>query len=207
MRKTMKCICKTCKKEYEVECWRKISSFCSKECKYKKSSSWLLKNSFIIENATSQEKRERLKSHFDKQVIRKNGCWEWKGKSEKGYPKMTCRKKLGSNLGHRASWIIHNGDIPEGLSVLHGCDNKICTNPEHLFLGTNQDNVNDMLNKRRNPIGSKVGTSKLFEFQVKDIKIKLKNGISPCKLAKEYNVTLQAISLIKNGKNWKHVEV
>jgi len=45
--------------------------------------------------------------NFEKYVVRKEGCWGWKGKSEKGYPKLTCRKALGANLGHRASWIIH----------------------------------------------------------------------------------------------------
>lgn len=119
---------------------------------------------------------------------------------------MTCRKALGANLGHRSSWIIHKGSIPFGLSVLHSCDNKICTNPDHLFLGTNEDNVNDMLYKKRNPIGSKVGTAKLDESKVSFIKRSISSGISLQELAKKFDVTYQAIALIKNGKNWKHVE-
>lgn len=206
MRKMRKCICKTCKNEYEVEDWRKPSSYCSRKCKHKKASTWLLKTSFQIGKATQEEKIKRLSQNYEKHVIRKEGCWDWKGKSEKGYPKMTCRKALGANLGHRSSWIIHKGSIPFGLSVLHSCDNKICTNPDHLFLGTNEDNVNDMLYKKRNPIGSKVGTAKLDESKVSFIKRSISSGISLQELAKKFDVTYQAIALIKNGKNWKHVE-
>ena len=207
MRKLVSCICKACWKNYEVEKWReRKTSYCSVICRETKASSWLLKTSFKIEEATENEKIRRLAEHFEKYVIRKDGCWGWKGKNEKGYPKMTCRKKLGSNLGHRASWIIHYGKIPSELSVLHKCDNPICTNPEHLFIGTNEDNVNDMLEKRRNPIGSKVGTSKLDEEKVYSIKKLLKSGLGCKEISQKYNVTLQAISLIKNGKNWKHIK-
>jgi len=197
--------CKKCGKLYKVENWRKPSSYCSLNCKEKSASTWLLKTSFKINEATEKEKIERIKINFENLVIRKNDCWDWKGKIEKGYPVMTCRKALGANRGHRASWIIHNGKIPEGLSVLHKCDNKICTNPDHLFLGTNQDNVNDMLSKKRNPIGSNIGTSKLNEDQVKEIKISLSQDDTITHIAKKYSVTKQAIFLIKNGKTWKHV--
>jgi hypothetical protein len=197
--------CKNCGKFYKIENWRKPSSYCSRFCKDKMASTWLLKTSFKISEATEEEKVLRLKENYEKHVIRQNGCWDWKGKSQKGYPKMTCRKALGANLGHRASWIIHNGKIPSNLSVLHKCDNKICTNPHHLFLGTNEDNVNDMLSKKRNPMGSKVGTSKLMENQVKEIKYLIRDGKSSREIAEKFNVTYQAISLIKNGINWKHV--
>jgi len=175
------------------------------KCKNEKANTWLLKTSFIIEEATEEEKVSRLKKHYEKLVIRKEGCWDWKGKSEKGYPKMSCRKKLGANLGHRASWIIHYGKIPEDQCVLHKCDNKICTNPQHLFIGTNEDNVNDMLKKGRNPIGSKVGTSKLVEKDVIEIKKLLHLGKTSVEIAKDFNVTYQAIQLIKKNINWKHI--
>jgi len=206
MKNTIDFICKTCNKTYKVECWRKTSNYCSNECRNKKASTWLLKTSFQIDKATDEEKKQRLKDNFEKLVIRKDGCWEWKGRSEKGYAKMSCRKALGACLGHRASWIIHYGNIPENMSVLHRCDNAICTNPNHLWLGFNEDNVNDMLSKKRNPIGSKVGTAKLNESQVKDIKNLLNKEITCRQIADKYNVTVQAIALIKKGINWKHVE-
>ena len=197
--------CKACLKEYEIEDWRKPSSYCSRKCKDSKASSWLLKTSFIIENATDEEKLNRLKNNFEKFVIRKVDCWQWKGKSEKGYPKMTCRKKLGANLGHRASWLIYRGEIPYGLSVLHKCDNALCTNPDHLFLGSNEDNVNDMLSKKRNPRGSKVGTSKLDEDKVKQIKMLLEKDITGVEISERFGVTRTLVSYIKNGKAWKHI--
>ena len=206
MRKMIGCICHICKKDYEIEAWRKSSKYCSAKCRDTRNVEFLLKTSFQIDLATDEEKKQRLKKSFEKCVIRKDGCWDWKGKSEKGYAKMTCRKALGANLGHRASWIIHHGKIPEALSVLHRCDNPICTNPEHLWLGTNEDNVNDMLSKSRNPIGSKVGTAKLSEENVISIKKDLAHGVECIAIARKYHVTPQAIHLIKNGKNWKHVE-
>ncbi len=206
MRKTRTCICKTCNKNYEIECWRKPSSYCSLKCKHEKASTWLLKTSFKIDEATEEEKINRLRQNYEKYVLRFEGCWGWKGKSKKGYPKMTCRKALGASLGHRASWIIHNGKIPDNLCVLHKCDNKICTNPEHLFLGTNIENVEDMLNKKRNPIGSAVGTAKLNEDQIKEIKNLLKLGSSLKSIADAFQVTSAAIYLIKKNRNWKHVQ-
>lgn len=78
-----------------------------------------------------------------------NGCWEWVGhRLKKGYGQMRCGKKLV--LAHRASWAAFKGEIPVGLFVLHKCDNPSCCNPEHLFLGTNADNMNDMVAKGRN---------------------------------------------------------
>jgi len=118
---------------------------------------------------------------------------------------MTCRKSLGANLGHRASWIINNGPIPEGMCILHRCDNKKCTNIDHLFLGTNEDNVNDMLLKKRNPKGSQVGTSKLKEKEVIEIKKLLTLGVRVSEISGKFNVTYQAISLIKKNVNWKHI--
>jgi hypothetical protein len=119
---------------------------------------------------------------------------------------MTCRKSLGANQGHRAYWIIHHGEIPKGISVLHKCDNAICTNPDHLFLGTNEYNVNDMIEKKRNPIGSHIGTSKLNESQVLEIKSLLKKGISGVEISKKFGVTRTAISYINKNKTWKHIK-
>lgn len=76
------------------------------------------------------------------------GCWEWvRSRNNSGYGQAYWKKKIAS--AHRTSWQIFNGDIPKNTWVLHKCDNKICVNPEHLWLGSRQDNVDDMCSKGR----------------------------------------------------------
>lgn len=91
--------------------------------------------------------------HIDKfwRKIDKKGsdeCWEWiAGRTKAGYG---ITKTNGEyHLGHRLSWMIHNGDIPKGLFVCHSCDNPGCCNPQHLWLGTPHDNVIDAITKGR----------------------------------------------------------
>ena len=84
------------------------------------------------------------------QKVNKTGfCWEWlAGKDKDGYGKIKIRGK--TLQAHRVSWGIHNGPIPEGIGVLHRCDNPSCVNPLHLFLGTTLDNMRDRDAKGRN---------------------------------------------------------
>ncbi len=93
---------------------------------------------------------ERTKLRFMKKIIfNPNGCWDWTSyKDVKGYGSTTYRKQLGQHA-HRVSWIIYKGNIPKGIYVLHKCDRPCCINPEHLFLGTHEDNMLDMKNKGR----------------------------------------------------------
>src|SRR5688500_12201890 len=81
-----------------------------------------------------------------------DSCWEWqRAKSDKGYGKCGLGKR--TFLAHRIAYLLTNGQLPE-LDVLHHCDNPACCNPRHLFLGTHQDNMNDMKLKERNFIPS-----------------------------------------------------
>lgn len=83
---------------------------------------------------------------FDK-VNKTNNCWEWSGTNNYRYGLLrTCGKMVRA---HRISWEIHFGTIPAGLHVLHKCDNTLCVNPDHLFLGTHFDNMQDMAKKGR----------------------------------------------------------
>lgn len=92
---------------------------------------------------------ERLfKSRFFSQIMKTPTCWLWKHPSHKfGYGWFYTRN--GAILSHRLSYQIHNGDIPNGMHVLHKCDNPPCVNPKHLYVGTNQDNGLDKTNKNR----------------------------------------------------------
>ena len=106
---------------------------------------------------------------------------------------------------HRVSWQIHNGKIPEGMCVLHHCDNPICVNPSHLYLGTYADNAKDREFRGRRKVlrGSEIGNSKLNEESANLIR---NSNLSCTVLAKKHNVSRSLISLVKNNRVWSHIE-
>lgn len=95
----------------------------------------------------------RLEDRFFTKVHKNEGCWNWSGATmPNGYGLIRSAGGRGGNttLAHRVSYEIHSGSkIPNGLYVLHRCDNRRCVNPEHLFLGTQKDNIRDMIAKGR----------------------------------------------------------
>jgi HNH endonuclease len=131
------------------------------------------------------------------------GCILWERATNKaGYG--IC----GRGLAHRAAFETAFGPIPAGMCVLHRCDVRSCVNPEHLFLGTQADNVKDMDAKGRrvSMVGSKHALAKFAEADVAIIKWCLDAGVRGSKLARLYEVSDQVISFIKTGLTWKHVE-
>ena len=145
---------------------------------------------------------DRFKSYVE--VNKDNGCWEWNGTLRKGYGRFYLK---GSWLtSHRVSWMIYKGPIPKNLLVLHKCDNPCCTNPEHLFLGTQRDNVLDMVNKKRNKIlrGSSNPSAKLTESEVVKIRdFYADGGTSYVKLAREFKVSAKLVELIVKNVIWR----
>lgn len=148
--------------------------------------------------------KQTLEEGYNKFVIKNpEGCWGWKGcAANPGYGQF--RFGMKRERAHRASWIIHFGEIPKGKHVLHVCDNRICSNPKHLFIGEMMDNVWDMIKKGRSPVlgkkGSKNPNSKLNEEMIKHIR---SSELSKKELAKKYNVHQQSINNILSGKSWK----
>ncbi|ARK28770.1 HNH endonuclease signature motif containing protein [Halalkalibacter krulwichiae] len=108
---------------------------------------------------------------------------------------------------HRHVYEQCFGEIPEGLVVRHKCDNPSCVNPEHLEIGTQKDNVRDMMLRNRHVKGSKKSASKLKETDVINIKRLLKKGCTNVYIASLYKVHNSVISEIKHKKIWTHVEV
>lgn len=93
----------------------------------------------------------RLKVKYSRYVIKHRGCWGWRGTIRNGYGRMTLSVENVCYAidAHRVSWLIHRGPIPKGIFVLHECDDRACSKPSCLFLGTQLDNVQDMIAKGR----------------------------------------------------------
>jgi len=111
---------------------------------------------------------------------------------------------------HRVSWEIHHGPIPPGFHVLHKCDNKGCVRPDHLFLGTHDDNMQDMKQKGRahgpTMSGGSNGAAKLTDAQAHELLSLKSQGWSNILLAKKFGISRPQVSRIVSGASWKHLK-
>jgi HNH endonuclease len=149
-----------------------------------------------------------------------NGCWIWTGylgkRKNKNYGH--CHLLPPEQMAHRVSYILFNGPIPEGMQILHNCDNPPCVNPNHIRSGTAQDNVNDRVNRgrSRHPSGTEHGRSKLTSNQIAKIRSSYVPGKAGGKrgkpgalknsaryLAEKYGVTKRTILLIIRNESYK----
>jgi hypothetical protein len=134
-------------------------------------------------------------------------CWEWLGrKNWRGYGQITS-KWFKTVQAHRIAYELTFGPIPAGLLCCHTCDNRGCVNPAHLFVGTDRDNVQDMLRKGRSSrVGSKNPHAKLTEAQIPLIRQAWMDGALMTDLGREFGVSDSAIQEIVAGHTWRHVE-
>ncbi len=150
---------------------------------------------------------ERRIKRFWAMVDRSAGprsCWPWRGKVERnGYAK-TLLSGHKHWLCHRLAWVIAFGEIPEGLCVLHHCDNRRCCNPSHFFLGDRADNAADCVEKGRSLRGERNHAAKLTPEQILEIRA-LRDVDTQQDLADRYGVTQAIISKIQLGRLWRHV--
>lgn len=136
-----------------------------------------------------------------------NDCWNWKASCNKqGYGHVSFGGKHMQS--HRVAWELTNGSIESGMFLCHKCDNPKCVNPNHMFIGTPKDNMQDMITKGRKinaaPKGEKHGMHKLTLNQVNDIRlIYASKKANQVQLAKQYGVSQRMISLIVRGENWR----
>lgn len=162
-------------------------------------------------------------ARFWSKVDKSGDCWVWRaGVDRKGYGKFS----LGSSRlpgggrcnsmvsAHRVSYIIAFGDIPShdsphGMCVLHRCDNPSCVRPSHLFIGTNEDNVHDMLAKGRhstNPRrGQQHGCAILTELGAREVYVRASSGERQADIARDFGVSVPTVSAIKAGRLWPHL--
>jgi len=136
-----------------------------------------------------------------------SGCWLWIGAySSFGYGQLWGGKSFGvpGNIAaHQASWIFNRGPIPDGMVIMHKCDNPSCVNPDHLRVGTFKDNTADMLRKNRSPKGESSYRAILKEA---DIKVIRDRSIPIKELTKRFGVTKAAIDNIRLRRSWRHVQ-
>lgn len=182
-------------------------------------------------SSTTPEARFALKYQLPSN---NNDCWVWTGcRNHRGYGQFYFRGR--ARVSHRVAWILNFGEIPEGMSICHHCDNPPCVNPDHLFLGTMADNMSDKMTKGRLAKGPTSGAhthpdrvsrgtkhssvmkvaaargekqhmAKLTSELVLEIRKLLEtSGLSQREIAEQYDVTKGTISAIHVRKNWKHI--
>lgn len=132
-----------------------------------------------------------------------SGCWLWlKALDTGGYGTTTYNRT--QYRAHRVSWIVHHGAIPDGAYVCHRCDNILCVNPDHLFLGTPLSNMQDKIAKGRAKWlkGEELPGAKLTEQDVVAIRDSTETGAV---LARRYGVCQALISGVKHRTKWSHI--
>jgi len=142
---------------------------------------------------------------FFKPRVKENpetGCQEWQMfLTPRGYGQLTYRNRRW--LAHRLSYHMAVGEIRGALLVCHKCDNPKCVNPNHLFLGTDADNVSDKVFKGRQLSGESHGASKLTQDQVDEIRRRVRAGERQIRLSEEFGVNRSCISKIINNLHWR----
>ena len=167
--------------------------YCSRACYYKSMVGKLKKRKPAIDKL-----KERTEVNLE------SGCWIWTGgKLRGGYGSL--RADGRTRAAHRVSFEIVRGPIPDGMDLLHSCDNPACVNPDHLSVGTDVDNSNDKIAKGRQARlkGSANGNAKLTEADV--IAIRDSKGATCSELMERYGASSSQITKIRSGRSWSHL--
>lgn len=156
------------------------------------------------------ESHEGQKQFWDNVTKPKHGCWEWQGAFHySGYGLFSFSPERGRQVNiraHRISYFLTQYKLPMAKVVCHECDNRKCVKPSHLFIGTRNDNAQDMVRKKRQAVGISVFTTKLTPEEVHQIRILHHvEGVNCCELARRYCVVPSTIWNAVNNILWRHL--
>jgi hypothetical protein len=135
-------------------------------------------------------------------------CWNWLGSLRAGYGRISLgSKKDGVVSSHRFSWELHNKkSIPDGMVVMHSCDNPKCVNPNHLNIGSHKDNTQDMIAKGRKvvvaPLGNENGKAIINAEIVKAIR---QSNLSHAELGRQFNISSNCVRGVRTGRTGSHI--
>jgi hypothetical protein len=166
--------------------------------------------------------RRSLSDRFQEKFERGPECWEWTASQHPfGYGLINAGGRSSPLLAHRVSWTLNFGEIPDGMHVLHRCDNPPCVRPDHLFLGDHAANMSDMTKKGRNngcwtpdrsvtpeerARGGRVGTAKLTPDLVRELRmLYASGGHTMAELGDRFGIRPCTAFQIISRKTWKHV--
>lgn len=148
------------------------------------------------------------KEQWFSSLIKENpisGCHEWQGMKKGGYGYFYINGR--EKAVHRMQYEKFKGEIPKGFNVCHSCDNPPCVNPDHLWIGTQKDNVHDMIAKKRDhkAFGTRSKNSKINTDQALQIKLLYSQGESIKTIHLKLNISYKIVQHICNGATWKHI--
>lgn len=154
------------------------------------------------------KRRDNIKLFMDRVYPEPNtSCWLYLGSySKEGYGRLTAEYFNGFRSTHRFSYFIHKGEFDRDMCVLHKCDNPSCVNPDHLFLGTNNENMADMVRKGRAARGTRNIKAKLNESQVLEIRKQHQQGVSRKELSLKFGIGKTQTAYIIKNKSWAFVQ-
>ena len=153
---------------------------------------------------TKGTEKDRFWAHVDKP----GDCWEWlASKGPNGYGQFTATVdgRLRNMRAHRLAYIWAGNDLQADDILCHTCDNPSCVNPNHLFVGTHQDNMADKVEKDRQAKGEGIAVSILTEPQIHEIRRRFAFGESGPTIADDFGVTKQCVYAIAKRKTWRHI--
>ena len=145
--------------------------------------------------------RPSIEQRLWRRVRKGPNCWNWEGSTTHGYGYIYWKGRL--KPAHRVAYQLTYGDIPAEMFICHHCDNRRCVRPDHLFIGTRQDNMDDAVTKHRFVTGERHNFAKLKAVQVQQIRELCKGGMGLKEIALQFGIVKSNVHHIVKRHTWK----